>query len=90
MPQDVEAEAYDYPDYFLQKRVWYMDRRPAGRRELEAAAAMIETAKKPLMIIGGGVTYSEAWETAQFFAEKFHIPVTETQSGKGQIRWDHP
>lgn len=90
MPQDVEAEAYDYPDYFLQKRVWYMDRRPAGRRELEAAAAMIETAKKPLMIIGGGVTYSEAWETAQFFAEKFHIPVTETQAGKGQIRWDHP
>jgi len=89
MPQDVEAEAYDYPDYFLQKRVWYLDRRPATQREIETAAKIIESSEKPLLIIGGGVTYSEAWETAQFFAERFNIPVAETQAGKGQIRWDH-
>lgn len=90
MPQDVEAEAFDYPDYFLQKRVWYLDRRQASAREIEAAAALIEGSEKPLMIIGGGVTYSEAWKTAQFFAEKYNIPIAETQAGKGQIRWDHP
>lgn len=90
MPQDVEAEAYDYPEYFLQKRVWYIDRRPASQREIEAAAALINKSKKPLLIIGGGVTYSEAWKTAQFFAERFNIPIAETQAGKGQIRWDHP
>lgn len=90
MPQDVEAEAYDYPEYFLQKRVWYIDRRPASQREIEAAAALIEKSRKPLLIIGGGVTYSEAWKTAQFFAERFNIPIAETQAGKGQIRWDHP
>jgi len=90
MPQDVEAEAFDYPDYFLQKRVWYLDRRPASQREIEAAAALIEKSEKPLLIVGGGVTYSEAWDTAQFFAERFNIPIAETQAGKGQIRWDHP
>lgn len=89
MPQDVEAEAFDYPDSFLEKRIWHLDRRQATPREIEAAAALIEGAEKPLMIIGGGVTYSEAWETAQFFAEKFNIPIAETQAGKGQIRWDH-
>ncbi len=90
MPQDVEAEAFNYPDYFLQKRVWHLDRRPASQREIEAAAALIEKSKKPLLIIGGGITYSEAWDTAQFFAERFNIPIAETQAGKGQIRWDHP
>ncbi|MBQ8027768.1 MAG: 3D-(3,5/4)-trihydroxycyclohexane-1,2-dione acylhydrolase (decyclizing), partial [Clostridia bacterium] len=58
MPQDVEGEAYDYPEYFFQKRVWYLDRRPATRREIDAAAELIDNAKKPLMIVGGGVTYS--------------------------------
>lgn len=90
MPQDVEAEAFDYPDYFLRKRVWYLDRRPASRREIETAADIIVKSEKPLLVVGGGVTYSEAWETAQFFAEKFNIPIAETQAGKGQIRWDHP
>jgi len=90
MPQDVEGEAFDYPDYFLQKRVWYIDRRPASQREIEAAAELIRNAQKPLMVIGGGVTYSEAWETVQFFSEKFNIPMAETQAGKGQVRWDHP
>ena len=70
MPQDVEGEAYDYPDYFLKKRVWYIDRRSPVQREIEAAVSAIMRSEKPLLIVGGGVTYSEAWETAQFFAEK--------------------
>ena len=90
MPQDVEGEAYDYPEYFFQKRVWYLDRRPATRREIDAAAELIDSAKKPLMIVGGGVTYSGAWQAAQYFAERFNIPIGETQAGKGQIPWDCP
>ncbi|MDO4380221.1 MAG: 3D-(3,5/4)-trihydroxycyclohexane-1,2-dione acylhydrolase (decyclizing) [Clostridia bacterium] len=90
MPQDVEAEAFDYPDHFLQKRVWYMDRRIPSERETDAAAEMIRNAKKPMMIVGGGVTYSESYKTALAFAEKFNIPIGETQAGKGQIPWNHP
>ena len=90
MPQDVEGEAYDYPDYFLKKRVWYMDRRSPTSREIETAVKMIKDSERPLLIVGGGVTYSEAWTTAQFFAEKFNIPIGETQAGKGNIRWDNP
>lgn len=90
MPQDVEAEAFDYPDYFLKKRVWYMDRKVPSQRELDAAAQLVKQAKKPMMIIGGGVTYSESWKTALDFAEKYNIPIAETQAGKGQIPFDHP
>jgi 3D-(3,5/4)-trihydroxycyclohexane-1,2-dione acylhydrolase (decyclizing) len=90
MPQDVEGEAFDYPDYFLKKRVWYLDRRSPTQREIEAAVTAIMRSEKPMLIVGGGVTYSEAWETAQFFAEKFNIPIGETQAGKGNIRWDLP
>ncbi len=90
MPQDVEAEAFDYPDHFLQKRVWYMDRRIPSERETDAAAEMIRNAKKPMMIVGGGVTYSESFKSALAFAEKFNIPIGETQAGKGQIPWNHP
>lgn len=90
MPQDVEGEAYDYPDYFLKKRVWYIDRRSPTDREIKKAVNLIMRSEKPLMIVGGGVTYSEAWDVAQFFAEKFNIPIGETQAGKGNIRWDVP
>ena len=90
MPQDVEAEAFDYPDYFLQKRVWYIDRQLPSAREAQAAADLIKAAKKPMMIVGGGVTYSESWKAALAFAEKFNIPIGETQAGKGQIPYDHP
>lgn len=89
MPQDVEAEAFDYPEHFLKKRVWYMDRRIPSERETDAAADMIRSAKKPMMIIGGGVTYSESYKSALAFAEKFNIPIGETQAGKGQIPWNH-
>ena len=90
MPQDVEAEAFDYPDHFLQKRVWYIDRQLPSAREAQAAADMIKAAKKPMMIVGGGVTYSESWKSALAFAEKYNIPIGETQAGKGQIPWNHP
>lgn len=90
MPQDVEGEAFDYPDYFLAKRVWYMDRRIPTARELDKAIEMIKAAKNPILIVGGGCTYSEACDSAVKFAEKFDIPITETQSGKGNIPWTHP
>lgn len=90
MPQDVEAEAFDYPDYFLQKRVWYMDRRVPSEREIDAACEMIKNSKKPMIIVGGGVTYSESYESVLRMAEKYNIPIGETQAGKGQIPTDHP
>lgn len=90
MPQDVEAEAFDYPDYFLQKRVWYMDRRVPSVRETDAAAELIRNAEKPMLIVGGGVTYSESYKEVLAFAEKFNIPIGETQAGKGQIPCEHP
>ena len=90
MPQDVEAEAFDYPEHFLKKRVWYMDRRVPSERETEKAAEMIRASSKPMMIVGGGVTYSESYKAALAFAEKFNIPIGETQAGKGQIPWNHP
>lgn len=90
MPQDVEAEAFDYPDYFLQKRVWYMDRRVPSEREIDAACEMIKNSKKPMIIVGGGVTYSESYESVLKMAEKYNIPIGETQAGKGQIPTDHP
>ena len=84
------GEAFDYPDYFLQKRVWYLDRRLPVAREIEAAVKLIANAKRPLLIAGGGVTYSEAEDALLAFAERFSIPIGETQAGKGQLPWDHP
>ncbi|MBR4451795.1 MAG: 3D-(3,5/4)-trihydroxycyclohexane-1,2-dione acylhydrolase (decyclizing) [Clostridia bacterium] len=90
MPQDVEGESFDYPDYFLQKRVWYIDRRIPTQREIDLAVDAIINSKKPILIAGGGVTYSDAYDTVAAFAEKFNIPVTETQAGKGNIPFDFP
>ena len=90
LPQDVEGEAYDYPESFLQKRVWHLDRRPISSGQLERAALLLRASKKPLVICGGGVRYSEAAGELQAFAEAFNIPVSETQAGKGLIAWDHP
>lgn len=90
MPQDVEGEAYDYPEHFLQKRVWHMDRRPVSSSQLERAAALIKNSKKPIIVCGGGVRYSQAEDALLKFAEKYDIPVSETQAGKGIIDWKHP
>ena len=87
LPQDTQAEAYDYPDYFLAKRIWHVDRRPLNQRPLHEAATLLSKAKKPLIIGGGGVHYSQAADTLRDFAETFGIPVGETQAGKSAMSW---
>jgi 3D-(3,5/4)-trihydroxycyclohexane-1,2-dione acylhydrolase (decyclizing) len=90
LPQDVEAEAYDYPEFFFARRVWHLDRRPPAEPAIARAAELIRSSQKPLLICGGGIHYSEAWAELQRFAEQFDIPICETQAGKGLIAWDHP
>ena len=90
LPQDVECEAYDYPETFFAKRVWRFERRPATDIAIEQAAEVIRNSKKPMLVCGGGVRYSEAHEEFRAFAEKFGIPFGETQAGKSAIVWNHP
>lgn len=90
LPQDVEGESYDYPDYFFKKRVHRITRPVAVEEELEDVAEIIAEAKKPLVIVGGGVRYSEAGETVEKFCEEFHIPFGESQGGKSACRSSHP
>ncbi|MCI8838281.1 MAG: 3D-(3,5/4)-trihydroxycyclohexane-1,2-dione acylhydrolase (decyclizing) [Hungatella sp.] len=90
LPQDVEGESFDFPEYFFKKRVHRITRPVAVDEELEDAAAVIAGAKKPVLIVGGGVKYSEAGETVERFCEEFHIPFGETQAGKSACRSSHP
>jgi 3D-(3,5/4)-trihydroxycyclohexane-1,2-dione acylhydrolase (decyclizing) len=90
LPQDVQAEAYEYPVEFFRKRVHHIDRRPVTSVVCERAVELIRSKKKPLIIAGGGVHYSLATEELKAFAERFHIPVAETQAGKSALAWDHP
>ncbi len=88
--QDVEGEAYDFPEYFFRKRVHRITRPAAPEEELEDIAEIISRSKKPLVIAGGGVCYSDAGETLENFCEEFHIPFGETQAGKSACRSGHP
>lgn len=88
--QDVQAEAFDYPEGFFGERLWIPRRPQPDLRELDAAAAALKAAKKPVIIAGGGVLYSEASPTLKAFAEKHGIPVMETQAGKSSLPHDHP
>ena len=90
LPQDVQAEGFDFPQEFLEKRVWTVPRNRCDRGFLSTAAEWIRSAKKPLIVAGGGVLYSEAWEALAKFAQQTGIPVCETQAGKGSLRYDHP
>ena len=90
MPQDVEGEAYDYPVSFFQKRVHRLARRTPDEEAINDAMEVIRNAKKPLLICGGGVRYSEAHAEFKAFAEAFGIPFGETQAGKGAVPFDHP
>ncbi|WP_122670910.1 3D-(3,5/4)-trihydroxycyclohexane-1,2-dione acylhydrolase (decyclizing) [Pseudomonas viridiflava] len=90
LPQDVQAEAWDYPDSFLQKRVHRIDRRPPSQAMLDDALALLVGKRKPLLICGGGVRYSGAAQALQAFAERFGIPFAETQAGKSAIVSAHP
>ena len=87
LPQDTQAEAYDYPESFFAKRIWHLDRRPLHSRQLKEAVALLSQAEKPLIIAGGGVHYSFATETLREFAKTFRIPVCETQAGKSAMSW---
>ncbi|HIS25702.1 MAG TPA: 3D-(3,5/4)-trihydroxycyclohexane-1,2-dione acylhydrolase (decyclizing) [Candidatus Pullilachnospira intestinigallinarum] len=90
LPQDVEGESYDFPEYFFKKRVHRITRPVAVEEELEDVAQVIASAKHPLVIVGGGVRFSEAGEEVEKFCEEFHIPFGETQGGKSACRSSHP
>lgn len=89
LPQDVQAEAYDYPSSFFERKVHYIDRRPPSAEAVLRAAELIKNKKKPLIIAGGGVLYAEATKELGAFAETFGIPVSETQAGKSSLPWNH-
>ncbi len=86
IPQDVEGEAYDYPDSFFKKRVHRITRVTAPQEEIDDIAEVIAKSKKPFVICGGGVRYSEAGEALAAFCEKFNIPFGETQAGKSAVK----
>ena len=88
--QDVQAEAFDYPEAFFAERIWTLRRTRPSEDELDAAIAALRQANKPLIIAGGGVLYSGASATLTHFAEAHRIPVAETQAGKSSLPADHP
>ncbi|HEX9018601.1 MAG TPA: 3D-(3,5/4)-trihydroxycyclohexane-1,2-dione acylhydrolase (decyclizing) [Anaerolineaceae bacterium] len=90
LPQDVQAEAYDYPAAFFRKRVWHIARNRPDRSALERAAQLLRASRRPLIVAGGGVHYSEATQALGEFASRFGIPVGETMAGKGSLPYDHP
>ncbi|MFH8896093.1 3D-(3,5/4)-trihydroxycyclohexane-1,2-dione acylhydrolase (decyclizing) [Streptomyces coeruleorubidus] len=90
LPQDVQAEAYDWPDEFFAERTWTVRRPGADPAELAEAVRLIRAAKRPLVVAGGGVHHSRAEEALAEFAETTGIPVASTQAGKGSLRHDHP
>ncbi|CCK29943.1 3D-(3,5/4)-trihydroxycyclohexane-1,2-dione hydrolase 2 [Streptomyces davaonensis JCM 4913] len=90
LPQDVQAEAYDWPEEFFAERVWTVRRPGADPTELAEAVTAIRTARRPLVVAGGGVHHSRAEEALAEFASVTGIPVASTQAGKGSLRHDHP
>ena len=88
--QDVQAEAFDYPESFFQKSAWRIRRSAPEREDVRRLAEAIRQASAPLIIAGGGVHYSLASDELASFASAFGIPVAETQAGKGSLPWDHP
>ncbi len=90
LPQDVQAEAYEYPAEFFAKRVWSVPRPEPDSRSLDRAAAMIHAADRPMIVAGGGVIYSDATAALRQLVEMTGIPVGETQAGKGSLPYDHP
>jgi len=89
LPQDVQAEAWDYPSALFEKRVWRIPRPPADRALLARAVEQIRAARAPLIIAGGGVIYSEATDALARLVEQTGIPVGETQAGKGSLPYNH-
>src|SRR5712691_2157953 len=90
LPQDVQAEAFDYPESFFAPRCWRVRRPQPDAAELAAAAAALRGAQSPLIVAGGGVHYALACDALAAFADRHGVPVAETQAGKGALAWDHP
>ncbi len=90
LPQDVQAEAYDWPAEFFAERVWRVRRQAPEAAEVAAAAEAVRAARRPLIIAGGGVHHSEAEDALRALADATGIPVASTQAGKGSLRHDHP
>lgn len=90
LPQDVQAEAFRFPVKLFEKRIWTIPRYRPDRALLQKAAEWIKKSKKPMIIAGGGVIYSEATETLKNLVELTGIPVAETMAGKGSLRYDQP
>ena len=90
LPQDVQAEAFDFPTTLFEPRVHRIPRARPDRAALERAADLISRSQRPLIVAGGGVIYSDASDALAAFATRFGIPVVETQAGKGSLAWDHP
>jgi 3D-(3,5/4)-trihydroxycyclohexane-1,2-dione acylhydrolase (decyclizing) len=90
LPQDVQAEAYDWPERLFRTRVWPIARSVPEPEAVSRATGVIRSARRPLIIAGGGVLYSGAQDTLRRLAEQTGIPVADTQAGKGALAWDHP
>ncbi|HZB49263.1 MAG TPA: 3D-(3,5/4)-trihydroxycyclohexane-1,2-dione acylhydrolase (decyclizing) [Mycobacteriales bacterium] len=90
LPQDVQAEAYDWPVELFRERVWHVPRPVPEPAALRHAVAVLRSARRPLVVAGGGVIYAEATEALRAFAEATGVPVAETQAGKGSLPYDHP
>jgi 3D-(3,5/4)-trihydroxycyclohexane-1,2-dione acylhydrolase (decyclizing) len=90
LPQDVQAEAHDYPRALFERRVWRIARLAPDPAAVRAAADLVRAARRPLIVAGGGVMYSEAPEALRALADATGIPVAETQAGKGAMPYDHP
>ncbi len=89
-PQDVQANAFDYPTEFFETQVIEFQAMPPSERDLTSAVRALTASRRPLIIAGGGVLYGEASETLRAFAERHRVPVCETQAGKSSLSWDHP
>ena len=90
LPQDVQAEAFDFPEELFQKRIWKIARPRPDTSLLKEAAKMIKSSRKPVIVAGGGVIYSQATVILQKLVERTGIPVTETFAGKGSLPYNHP
>ncbi|WP_077798268.1 3D-(3,5/4)-trihydroxycyclohexane-1,2-dione acylhydrolase (decyclizing) [Streptomyces sp. JHA26] len=90
LPQDVQAQAYDWPEEFFAERVWHVRRPAPDPAELAEAVRAVRAAERPLVVAGGGVHHSQAEEALRAFADATGIPVASTQAGKGSLRHDHP
>ena len=90
LPQDVQAEAHDWPEELFAKRVWHIERHAPAPTALERALEAIRAAERPIVVSGGGTIYSGATEALRAFVEATGIPVGESQAGKGSLPYDHP